>query len=397
MSDGTLNKAMGSVKVGSPGISASIRDQRNEDSNDAQVGNPGINAAIARYNPNDALVSSPGINVAIPRATPSANGIRFPDSIINYKEETDMIYQEVIFPECISYGSTGVPEYKTERIEVESGSEQRNSRQEYPRHKYNIVMENLPADETKTVMDIWHVCSGTAAGFMFLDPLDHTSNNSGDALAGTDITVEDQYCGTVVGTQTEFELFKYYTYGIRTKRRRIKYPKLETLMIGVDGVITYNWEYDYVGRKVRFVAPVGAKTVGGARVTNGVLDAASSVLNGLNVGDLIYITGFVAPNTALNAPLGGNPLRITSKVNRLFTLEKYNGSQWASSGLTLPASSIVVTQTTPPPGAQITAGYYFYVPVRFSEDDVVESEIKNGARETGIYDFNSITLTEVLD
>jgi uncharacterized protein (TIGR02217 family) len=395
MSDDTLNKEMGSVKVGSPGISASIRDQRNEDSNDAQVGNPGINAAIAFYNPNDALVSSPGINVAVPRATPSANGIRFPDSIINYKEETDMIYQEVIFPECISYGSTGVPEYKTERIEVESGSEQRNSRQEYPRHKYNIVMENLPADETKTVMDIWHVCSGTAAGFMFLDPLDHTSNNAGDALAGTDITVEDQYCTTIVGTQTEFELFKYYTYGIRTKRRRIKYPKLETLLIGVDGEITYNWEYDYVGRKVRFTKPVAPQTI--FTITNGAAYFSIAAAALINVGDLFYATGFVSANVGLNVPMGGDPLRVVSKVGRYVTFERYNGGVWASPSLTIASQNAVFTQTTPPPGSQITAGYYFYVPVRFSEDDVVESEIKNGARETGIYDFNSITLTEVLD
>lgn len=82
-------------------------------------------------------------------------------------EDEDMIFTDVIFPPCITYGSTGVPKYLTDKAEVLSGNEQRETRYQYPRHEYAINMENLPANEAAEVLNIWHICSGDFAGFLF--------------------------------------------------------------------------------------------------------------------------------------------------------------------------------------------------------------------------------------
>lgn len=305
-------------------------------------------------------------------------------------EDTDVIYTDLIFPECISYGSTGVPIYLTDKVEVLSGAEQRNTRSRYPRHEYSIRMENLPADEIANVMNLWHVCSGDFAAFLFLDPLDHTSAWSETQISGTEVSATDQYIG-IVGAPTDgYELKKTYEKGSRAKERRIRYPKLDTLVVAIDGTEVSNWTYSYSEQLLRFSYNVSA--------VNTTVDKVDGVITGsgmgaFNPGELVYIEGFSDSN--LDRPGGGGePLLVVAADGTQMVLTELDGSTWSGSES---GASITIKGTPPPAGATITAGFYFYTPVRFEEGDNGESEIRAGLRESAVADFTQITLREVFE
>src|SRR6056297_782685 len=166
-------------------------------------------------------VYSFGANVAV-RADPDpVSGGIASSAYVDQSEDGDVIYTDIIFPECISDGSTGLPRYLTDKVEVYSGAEQRQTRWDYPKHEYSIVLENLPADEVAEIMNIWHVCSGDQAAFLFMDPLDNTSLSNANTIAGTVVTPTDQVIGDADGSSGEYMLFKVYEQASRSKSRRI--------------------------------------------------------------------------------------------------------------------------------------------------------------------------------
>jgi uncharacterized protein (TIGR02217 family) len=306
-------------------------------------------------------------------------------------EDAQMIYYDLIFPRCIAYGSTGSPNYTTEKVEVDSGAEQRNQRRMYPRHEFNINMENLPSNEVSEIMNLWHVCAGDAIGFLFLDPMDHTSANSADALSGTDVLATDQFVSVAVGAQTDYILYKQYIAGARQVRRRIRYPDLDTLVVAVDGFPVTSWTYSYVDCLLRFNQPLPTLTASLSRDAAGVITGAN--FSALSPGDLIYMTGW--SNGAYNAPSGGDPARVVSADGTSLVVQRFDGTAYGSA--VLGPSTVNIMSALPPTGSEITAGYYFYVPVRFADGDNMESEIKSGMRESVFADFSNITLREIFE
>lgn len=305
-------------------------------------------------------------------------------------EDNQVIYHDLIFPRCIAYGSTGSPKYVTEKVEVDSGAEQRNQRRAYPRHEFKIEMENVPANEIAEIMNLWHVCAGDHIAFLFLDPMDHTSANNTDSLTGTDVSMTDQFVAVAGGTQAEYPLFKYYTAGTHDMRRRIRYPDRDTLVVAVDGREITSWEYSYDDAVLRFKTPA-AITAPMSRSAGGVISGAD--FSALQPGDLVYIQGW--SNSAYNANPGSDPARVVSADNVSLVVERYNGSQYGTDFFT--NENVTITSALPPTGAEITAGFYFYVPVRFDNGDNMESEIKSGMRESAFADFGQITLREVFE
>lgn len=306
-------------------------------------------------------------------------------------EDGQVIYHDLIFPRCIAYGSTGSPEYKTERVEVDSGAEQRNQRRMYPRHSYKIEMNNLPANEISEIMNLWHVCAGAHAGFLFLDPMDHTSYNTDAVLSGTDVTDMDQLVASAVGTQSEYPLYKYYQLGDHDVRRRIKFPDRDTLVVSVDGHRITSWNYSYDDNLLRFVKPIPSLTASLSRSSGGVITGAD--FSALSPGDLVYITGW--SSSAYNAAPGGDPARVVSADAVSLVVQKYNGTNYGSASFV--SETVTVQSALPPTGAEIRAGFYFYVPVRFEDDDNMESEIKAGMRESAVSDFPRIGLREIIE
>lgn len=305
-------------------------------------------------------------------------------------EDTQVIYYDLIFPRCIAYGSTGSPRYVTEKVEVDSGAEQRNQRRVYPRHEYKIEMENVPANEIAEIMNLWHVCAGDHIGFLFLDPMDHTSANTDDSLSGTDVAMTDQLVAVAVGTQSDYPLYKYYSAGGHDMRRRIRYPDPETLVVAVDGYEITSWLYSYDDCLLRFQTPV-TLTASLSRTSGGVISGAD--FSALSPGDLVYIQGW--STGSYNANPGSDPARVVSADSVSLVVQRYNGTAYGNAVFT--GQNVTITSALPPTGAEITAGFYFYVPVRFEDGDNMESEIKSGMRESAFADFGSISLREIFE
>jgi uncharacterized protein (TIGR02217 family) len=303
-------------------------------------------------------------------------------------EEEDVIYYDIVFPECISYGSTGVPRYETEKAEVLSGDEQRQTRWAYPKHEYSINMENLPANELSEIMNIWHVVRGDYIGFMFMDPLDHTSNNTPMGLSGTEVSGSDQFVAIAVGGVTDYEIKKEYRINNRIVQRLIKFPKQGTLLIEVDGRPSTQWTYNYDRCKLEWDVSQGA-------TENVSVNAGTYVNTGgwdnLQVGDLVRFTGFAnAVNNTVDTPR-----RVVDVNGSILTVENYNGS--TPSLVNEPSTAINWQQSTPPTGAVIRSGYYFYVPVRFDGGADAVAEITAGLRETSWTSLGDIKLKEIFE
>lgn len=325
------------------------------------------------------------------RADHTLDGVIVPSTVEVDVEEGDMIYTDIIFPECISYGSTGSAVYVTDKIEVESGREQRNQRRKYPKHEYFINMENLPADEVSQVMNIWHVCTGDFAAFLFLDPMDHTSDNTSAALSGGEVSATDQSLGVIQAGVSGYELYKTYSAGSRTQTRRIRFPKEGTLVVAIDGDEYTRWEYDYDAGLLIFTLPLPSLTA--------TLSKSGEIISGadfsaLAPGDLVYIDGW--SNGAYNFVAGvDDPLRVVAASGTELRLETYGGGSYGLVNFT--DEEVTINSTIPPIGAAITAGYYFYVPVRFGDGNNAEHEITAGMQDSVFANFTSIQLREVFE
>lgn len=157
------------------------------------------------------------------------------------------VYTDIVFPVCLSYGSEARPTYDTLKVEVSSGAEQRFTRQLYPKFLYRINILNMPAPELQEIINIFHAVRGDLHGFMFKDFSDNTSSNTADSVSGATITGTDQPLGEdgLYASGTEFyNLYKTYSAGSVTVRRRIRYPIADTLMVYVNGVENANWAWD---------------------------------------------------------------------------------------------------------------------------------------------------------
>lgn len=330
------------------------------------------------------------------RADHRPGGGRYSIAHTPFTEDTRMLFHDLIFPECIAYGSTGVPRYETTKTEVDSGAEQRNSRSEYPRHEYNIAIENMNAQEIAQVMNLWHVCAGDFIGFLFMDPLDHTSAMPEDGpISAMDVSATDQFVASALGTKSSYELFKTYKQGIHEKVRRILYPKKDTLVVAIDGKEHRSWAYSYDTHKLTFLNSL-APTTAALTMTNGLIEGMD--FGDIKEGDLVYITGWDSGGYSISQ--GGDPARVTTTVNDGsgnivgITLETYAGNAITNNGN---GAAVTIQTALPPTGAEITAGFYFYVPVRFENGDNAEVEVKSGMYDSAFADFNQIRLREIYE
>ena len=84
-----------------------------------------------------------------------------------------MTFYETRFPEDISYGSTGGPEFSTNIIETNNGNEYRKINISYPRNKYNIMYTVKSEEELRKLINFFYIHKGKAIGFRFKDWSDY--------------------------------------------------------------------------------------------------------------------------------------------------------------------------------------------------------------------------------
>ncbi len=157
-----------------------------------------------------------------------------------------MAFDEIRFPENISFGAQGGAEYSTDIIELYSGFEKRNVNWALPRMKYNV--SHILRDKTAiaVLLAFFRARKGKANGFRFKDWADYTA-------LGQNLGVGDGVC-------QDFQLRKAYVSGAVTEYRSLnkvvvaaeKTP-LAVYLNGVLKVLGTHYTVDYNSGLVSFV------------------------------------------------------------------------------------------------------------------------------------------------
>lgn len=130
-------------------------------------------------------------------------------------------------PAEIEVGAKARPRYKTDIVTADSGYEVRNSRWSAPLFQFEFNVEpgtriEGEYDTLDEFLDMFHACGGSAGAFRF--------------GYWRDKPVVNQQIGTGDGVTTAFQLYREYTKGALTRRRKITRPVEGTVSATVDGV-----------------------------------------------------------------------------------------------------------------------------------------------------------------
>lgn len=157
---------------------------------------------------------------------------------------------DVIFPEFVSRGSSGGPDWLVDVVTLQSGQEQRNTTWTAPLREYDAKYGVRTKDEMYEVLKLYHAAMGPLRGFRYLDWSDYRSG-----APQAEPTMNDQRFGTGNGATTVFQLRKNYTVGAATFERKITKP-FGAILISVAGVLqTSGVTVDMTTGLVTFSAP----------------------------------------------------------------------------------------------------------------------------------------------
>lgn len=159
-----------------------------------------------------------------------------------------MGFLDIIFPEDISYSSSGGPSWNTHVIVNDGGSETRITKWVVPRMSFDAVKAIQDQDQIKDLIAFTRITEGAAHSWRYMDWSDYASTLDGlnsarvdEARATAAITKDDQPIGTGDTTTTSFQLIKRYqfTSGLLTieKNRNITKPVKASVIIALDGVL----------------------------------------------------------------------------------------------------------------------------------------------------------------
>lgn len=133
-----------------------------------------------------------------------------------------MSFHEVRFPEDISFGSSGGPEFFTSIVSTSGGFEQRNINWSKARARYNVLHAVKNQTQIDELLAFFRARQGKAYGFRFKDWADYSASA--------------QAIGTGNGSNKNFQLTK--TYGTGTSYvREIKKPVSGSVAVYVNGVL----------------------------------------------------------------------------------------------------------------------------------------------------------------
>lgn len=273
-----------------------------------------------------------------------------------------------IFPNDISFDSVGTTRFATEVVQVDSGHDQRNARWDEPLLEFDISYGVRTMDHLHDLLRFFRRMRGRTFSFLYKDYWDFTSSfaNGKDARVPDAITSTDQVIGTGDGVLTSFQLTKEYGEGSDFATRVITKPKGGTTLIALDGTDALNFSVDLLTGIVTF-NPRKTSILTGAVLSNVSgdtwrIDAATGDLT-FNINERITITGgFTDP---LNQITLDDEARITASGATFIEFDAPPAFGVAEG----PVDNVqVASHPAPDPGVEITAGYEFFVPVRFDTD-----------------------------
>jgi uncharacterized protein (TIGR02217 family) len=148
------------------------------------------------------------------------------------------------FPEDISLGAIGGPEYRTEILSAVSGLEYRFIRWGSSRARYNISYGIKTKEHMDQFIAFFRAKKGRAVGFRFKD--------------WTDYKAENQRLLVIDGSNKNFQIIKRYLSGEEEEVRVITKPVRDTLKIVNNNKIltSADYEIDYNKGIISLLRPI---------------------------------------------------------------------------------------------------------------------------------------------
>ena len=155
-----------------------------------------------------------------------------------------MAFIETRFPEDISYGSSGGPEFSTDIVATQSGYEQRNANWVAARAGYNVAHGVKTQAQLDALIAFFRARRGQADGFRFKDWADYSA--------------AAQVIGIGDGHTLIFQLVKNYASGGVMVSRGISKPVAGTVAVYLNGAAQGSgWSVDTATGLVTFAAAPG--------------------------------------------------------------------------------------------------------------------------------------------
>ena len=182
-----------------------------------------------------------------------------------------MAFQNIVFPEDISYGSRGGPGFNTAIITTRGGAEERTARWSQPRYKYDVAYGIRSFTALAKARSFFLAMTGALDSFRYKDFLDWTTfpaDPSVDTITDVQQKMISLSTGAFVGdgVETKFQLVRDYApeTGFEYRRTITKPIDDADFAISIDTVAkTEGADYtvDYNTGIVTFNAAVGADDV----------------------------------------------------------------------------------------------------------------------------------------
>ena len=157
-------------------------------------------------------------------------------------------FDEIRFPEDISYGAIGGPQYFTNIVHTSSGNEYRNINYSSSRMKFNVAYGVKTKEQMDKLLLFFRARRGRAIGFKYKD--------------WSDFSAKNQLIGIGDESITKFQLKKIYKSGVSEFIRIIEKPVSNSVEVYLDNIKAKQEHYtiDYTAGNIIFTAPVKDKT-----------------------------------------------------------------------------------------------------------------------------------------
>lgn len=155
-----------------------------------------------------------------------------------------MAFIEERLLECVSYGTSGGPTWRTRKVSLRSGVVRRNPMRSRPLYRYQVLYNNLQPDHHKEVYDAFNACYGGVHSFRMKDWHDFECINELLPVLGT-------------GSSQAVQLVKTYAFGSQSVTRLIRKPVTGTVVLRANGT-PISVSVDYTTGIITFTATAAA-------------------------------------------------------------------------------------------------------------------------------------------
>ncbi|WP_108789200.1 phage distal tail protein, Rcc01695 family [Erythrobacter sp. Alg231-14] len=165
-------------------------------------------------------------------------------------EDPMQAFDDVLYPFPLGRSTAVAPEFSTSVSVTASGHERRNSLWADARVHFDVGPGIRSESELSELIAFFRARRGAAKGFRISDPFDHSTNG----MTGTP-TMSDQLIGLGDGQSADFQLIKSYGSSEDPQQRSISRPRIETLLVSVDGNLVLDWTLSEQGLLTLAEAP----------------------------------------------------------------------------------------------------------------------------------------------